>query len=959
MGENLHRPIYAGNQLNALSHLSPGPPDPQPDTDVTAEEEEPYTIKCICGFDDDDGETVLDEHCNTWQHVLCYYYPDYDVPDLHLCVDCRSRELDAEAASLRQQRRRRQEPNNSSENGRQRRAQARPSKKRTKDSRDLVPEQNGVTGHDPPALDRSKSALRDQQPPNKKPKLSHRHTPSTTIGRSISAGHVPQGPFTDATKFPLAECPPDFLSPEFIHIHQRPDFVPATANTHVNLSMANLISHWLDDKEAFSQVADGKTQDQVLIQAVQSIEDLEQPIIKQYYEDKSVTFHGSHPVWPYLTVENDVLVGEMLGELRGGIGLLDNYKADPRNNWDKLRHPEHFVFFHPALPLYIDCRAEGTLLRHARHSCRPNMDLKTIITGERELRYCYTAVNNIPRGTELTLPWEFRFDEQWLECLQALGTQQTTPEHLQYLSNRVNTVLAHFGGCACESLQNECLIARFDKRAPGIVRAYANTTNLPKKGRKPKKGAHGVQIQYASRSGSEAVIHDDEHEETRSTSRSSRSKTREASPSEGLANDGTAEIIGLSERERKKLMQQERLFNKMEHDEQNGQKKKKRASGTNMPSAINPTKQPGRNYSQASMPATPAASAAKGSNVENNGVSSYFPNGRAVHQNERATDSSGSRSPGGRGRSTVRANTQKSIFVHASTQTDATKELLSATPAAYSEQEPFSLAHRLIARSMRSKPGVKPRLQVPQPRGSLTIATGSGVDVEMKDAEVETKSGGHYSMSTTKVTQPGTRIPPPPPWPSEAPNGQNEHIAHQQSRALHRSVNLHVDLPPPPRLGSSFNSMDTSMTATPGVLSSHSTHSSYLPAALPSASSGPPLLTPLSGTAFAQPSPIKKKMSLSAYTAAKLKAKTPGSEQTSTMDESAGSPQESRREPPVGVGSDQQQSGVGSDQQQSGVGSDQQQSGVGSDQQQPVSSPASAMPPPTQKETQKDDVDMT
>jgi len=933
MGENLHRPIYAGNQLNALSHLSPGPPDPQPDADVTAEEEEPYTIKCICGFDDDDGETVLDEHCNTWQHVLCYYYPDYDVPDLHLCVDCRSRELDAEAASLRQQRRRRQEPNNSSENGRHRRAQARPSKKRTKDSRDLVPEQNGFTGHETPGLDRSKSGLRDQQPPNKKPKLSHRHTPSiTVVGRSVSESQIPSGPFTDATKFPLAECPPDFLSPEFIHIHQRPDFVPATANTHVNLSMANLISHWLDDKEAFSQVTDGKTQDQVLIQAVQSIEDLEQPIIKQYYEDKSVTFHGSHPVWPYLTVENDVLVGEMLGELRGGIGLLDNYKADPRNNWDKLRHPEHFVFFHPALPLYIDCRAEGTLLRHARHSCRPNMDLKTIITGERELRYCYTAVNNIPRGTELTLPWEFRFDEQWLECLQALGTQQTTPEHLQYLSNRVNTVLAHFGGCACESVQNECLIARFDKRAPGIVRAYANTTNVPKKGRKPKKGAHGVQLQYASRSGSEAVIHDDEHEETRSASRSSRSKTREASPSEALANDGTAEIIGLSERERKKLIQQERLFNKMEHDEQNGQKKKKRASGTNMPSAINPTKQLGRKYSQASMPATPAASVMKGSNVEDNGVPSYFPNGRAVHQNERTTDSSDSRSPGGRGRSTVRANTQKPTFVHASTQTDAPKEVLSANHAAYSDRKPCSLAHRLIARSMRSKHVVKPKLQAPQQTERSATAIGSGVDVEMKDAEVETKSGGHSSMSTTTVTETGNQPPCPPPWPSQAPNGQNEHIAHQQPRALHRSANLHVDLPPPPRLGSSFNSLDTSMTATPGILSSHSTQSSYLPAPLPSASSGPPLLTPFTGTAFAQPSPVKKKMSLSAYTAAKLKARTPGSEQTSTMDESVGSPQESRREPPAGIGSDHQQ---------------------------PASSPASAMPPPFQKETQKDDVDMT
>jgi len=232
---------------------------------------------------------------------------------------------------------------------------------------------------------------------------------------------------------------------------------------------------------------------------------------------------------------------------------------------------------------------------------------------------------------------------------------------------------------------------------------------------------------------------------------------------------------------------------------------------------------------------------------------------------------------------------------------------------------------------MESKAEVKSKSQALQTTGPATIAKETGIDVEMKDADVENTSAGHSSLPSTKVMQPGTQPLPPPPWPSQAPNGQSDSGPHHP-RVLHRSANLHVDLPPPPRLNSSFNSMDTSMSATPGILSSHSTQSSYLPAPLPTASSGPPLLTPLSGTAFAQPSPVKKKMSLSAYTAAKLKAKTPGSEQTSTMDESGGSPQESRREPPATAGSDQQQ---------------------------PGSSPAAAKPPPTQKDdTQKDDVEM-
>ncbi|KAJ0379299.1 hypothetical protein COL26b_002468 [Colletotrichum chrysophilum] len=39
----------------------------------TVEEEEPYTIKCICHFSDDDGNTIYCETCDTWQHIECFY----------------------------------------------------------------------------------------------------------------------------------------------------------------------------------------------------------------------------------------------------------------------------------------------------------------------------------------------------------------------------------------------------------------------------------------------------------------------------------------------------------------------------------------------------------------------------------------------------------------------------------------------------------------------------------------------------------------------------------------------------------------------------------------------------------------------------------------------------------------------------------------------------------------------
>jgi hypothetical protein len=71
------------------------------------EDEEHFTIKCICGFADDDGHTggpVLCDSCDTWQHILCYYDRSELVPDVHECIDCNPRPLDSKVAIDKQRR---------------------------------------------------------------------------------------------------------------------------------------------------------------------------------------------------------------------------------------------------------------------------------------------------------------------------------------------------------------------------------------------------------------------------------------------------------------------------------------------------------------------------------------------------------------------------------------------------------------------------------------------------------------------------------------------------------------------------------------------------------------------------------------------------------------------------------------------------------------------------------------
>ena len=62
------------------------------------EDAEEYNIKCVCGSDEDNGNTIYCDRCSTWQHVRCYLpglSPAELQPLTHFCVDCDPRPLSA------------------------------------------------------------------------------------------------------------------------------------------------------------------------------------------------------------------------------------------------------------------------------------------------------------------------------------------------------------------------------------------------------------------------------------------------------------------------------------------------------------------------------------------------------------------------------------------------------------------------------------------------------------------------------------------------------------------------------------------------------------------------------------------------------------------------------------------------------------------------------------------------
>ncbi|KAI4634756.1 hypothetical protein J4E83_002076 [Alternaria metachromatica] len=584
---------YADHQPAPLA-LYAGPPPPtfataSPPLEPTVEDEESSTIKCICGYSDDDGNTVLCEKCDTWQHIVCYYESAQHVPDVHECADCLPRAIDAKSASEKQRIRR--EVHSIGERKGRPKASAKNPKKRTKDAHgpgqpNGWPVQTNGDLHYTP--DRKSGSPRDQPPPNKRPKTNHRPSGSVGVvsqapalvptsrkrGASVMLnGHSPM-------KSPInPEASTEDYSTEFIHLYRQPEPPSAESNSYTRIDVANDIAMWLQDPEALAEASGGKKPQDIFSRIDMTIQELETTtapeIVKQTDVDSGVLAHGLHPQWHFITAETPVPDGGYVGELKGLIGRKADYYSDASNRWDLLRHPEPFVFFPPHLPIYIDTRREGNILRYARRSCNPNMSMKILIDSSNDYHFSFLATREISPGEELTVGWDI--DSEVKKQLLRVVTNGAK-EGFRRIQPWVSCVLANFGGCACDtSSGNECLLERARRNT------ITEPATLKTKGKKVKKSQISpMSTGHAtnSRAGSETVNReavDEDQMDARSTSGSHKSSSRDITPATHFSLEGDK----LSEREKRKIQHQELLFQKLDHDEHKG-KRKRTSAGSNL-----------------------------------------------------------------------------------------------------------------------------------------------------------------------------------------------------------------------------------------------------------------------------------------------------------------------------------------------------------------------------------------
>lgn len=869
---------------------------------VDGSTEEEDSIACFCGYADDDGNTVACDKCNRWQHTLCYY-PEFEGRSLpeqleHYCVDCRPREVDVHAANTRQRyRREQQEPNY---NGAKRQA-PKSHKKKVKDAIG-APYTNGWP-MDKARHDRNSASPRDQPPPAKRPKTSHRNSDSATPSSGKGHGHLRKRTATNVNhRRSLSQSPETPIEPyseEFMRCYHDDQWYPTDSNVMDTLQVTNALSRWLQDPDEVFYDNVGAAKHEVLSrwdgEAVDDIPGRPQLLEQEHHDQNLQDDDGNHPMWKTITVQDPVAAGGYIGELRGRIGFKDEYKSEPSNRWASLRHPEPFVFFHPRLPIYVDARHEGTKLRYVRRSCNPNAILQVLITGGTEYHFCFMATTVIEPGMEIAVSWDTS------DSIMPRTHDSVSHREMDQLSLWVSTVLANCGPCACQLPPGSCYMSRFDRRRTGGEdEDEAQSVKMPKA--KKKRAGHHISPLNThvvnSRSGSEArkVDPDDEPTDSRSASGSRGSGSRDITPNTHYSANGSLSAMPeLSERERKKLAKEEEMFRRQE-EEQSGKSKKKRNSGgssLNTPSATT--------SKQMSIPGNNSRYADAGTSKQ-----AGLPSAKPL-TTKRPRASTMQSTPVKEGYvKVVKKPKPKPLYVDAETQCDLDQEdaeRKAAQRVAAPRRKYISVTQRLLQRcainnvkanaapgisSPAPSPGsaspmhidfptgdkaVSPRTALPEalteqsvPEAELESQNEASDDVQMSEAP----ANEHYrtkSDTQEPPRPPGTPAgldhgplhqpaePPVPPWASRvSPASPEPHDPEEQSQ---RPAHMHLDMPPPqsnpfgapvqPLTASSSNSITGSIAQSPASLNA------------------PPMFSP-SVTAAVTPSPAKKKLSLSDYT---------------------------------------------------------------------------------------------
>lgn len=383
-------------------------------------------ITCVCGFSDDDGFTIQCDHCNRWQHAICYGIEIMnEVPEQYLCNACQPRKIDANAAYLRQ-----------------------------KSQRDALqaklPENTGnvdTTVQQADPTDDSKSNDDVSSSSVQKNKTS-KTTNQKTIPTATAASIVPDIRKKEHLLPPKEGFPSVYKS---IDANEYDDkYIKLFMDKHNNDDCVITYNH--DDFESI-------------------------PIeVKSYSEsNNSRYFPGFMKLGVY--IQDDCTKDEFITEVVGHLDFQKNYLNDPRNHYRIWGTPKRKVIFHDHWPLVIDQRSSGNFSRFLRRSCNPNVQLVTLRMPDNSIKFALQALSSIQRGDELYIGWQWDLRHPIVQMINGTSDFESFDDVVKYsLIHSVDTILSNCE-CGCGNNNKDCHLLRVKKIAQSLVKMVKSKTS--------------------------------------------------------------------------------------------------------------------------------------------------------------------------------------------------------------------------------------------------------------------------------------------------------------------------------------------------------------------------------------------------------------------------------------------------------------------------------------------------
>ncbi|KAK4079286.1 hypothetical protein Trihar35433_391 [Trichoderma harzianum] len=852
-------------QANHIALVGPTGPDDVAHK-IEAPEEEPYTIKCICNFSDDDGNTIYCETCDTWQHIDCFYPENREEAIredfAHSCADCKPRPLNRQKAIERTLRLRNTilEPESIDKKS-TKRPPSKSHKKKTKPSEVLL---NGIHA----ASEGGKHGHNGDHhpPPAKKSKTSHR--PSLSVSsqpskRSPSYGNNranPTHPPSPATTPP--DLPDDFqihhYSESFCSLYN--DVPDARSNAFANLAIPTALVRWLESPSALEKEV-GRRHSEVFQDALPA---LERKRPKLEIKDATQALeNGTTLLWRSLKSTSSIEKDVPLIELNGEIGFQKDYCADSDNLWADLSSPLPFVFFHPILPLYIDTRKEGSLARYVRRSCKPNAQLDTFLINKSDYHFWLVSDRYIPPSEQITLPWDFRLEksvsQRWLHLLGLSDDDGAAQDEFELdeseytaISNWIDRILSEYGGCACDQ-DNNCAFARFHRHY-----LYGKSQSRGNKKRSRKTKAHTISPSstgHATNSRAASEGHVDEHAEREGRDGSVPARSKPSSRDRTPLRQGSFDQLGIltepTDRDKRKVAMVEDSFRRMEQEQQQPPRKKKRVSDTTTASTSSKSKSRTGStphigsYADASTTSRSKSGSPASSRSPNLGTSSKSTAVRQSSADIRARQSSASPRP---------------VYCDMGIQTDPVDDEWFSQPQELPcrKKRIISLSQRLLNNRYRAR-AEEDRKRTSSISDSRP-STADAMDVDAGETEQKPELPKAEEETQPPPSPPPTQggedaevhDAPPLPAPEEAPAAPLSEAESTPEKP--KAPELKVQMPNLPALDA------TASTTTTPLSASSSAVQAVIISSINSTVNG----------AIATSSPIKKKLSLSDYTKSRM-----------------------------------------------------------------------------------------